>query len=408
MTDYVITNGRSSAYPAKHYGAQFIGNRATFCLDQDFATISANVRAIPNLLTVLSTSPVPAPVNFFGMHCRSRADDLMPGITVNSVRSHDMENGKSRWQFIQTTSSTWDWADLDSWVNTHYAAGRDILFTLFGTPAWASARPTEEGAYGPTNLGIQAEPLDMTKWDAFCTAVATRYLGKIKYYEVWNEPNYNNDGTGVTAEGLSSKVFYFSGTFAKLAEMARRANQAIKAVDPTAKIVSPPLTAWVTTAGGTAETYLTGMMAAATGDGSTTMKSWIGIVGVHLYIAGNDITKLPGMIDRVKAGMTTAGISGKEIWDTESAPIAPDISGMSLDAAKLFIARSMLVQAAKGIARTFYYQYDDPTMGFINFPQISGFREEIIGLIKTGNIASASGLEDGRVAVYWDKGASVI
>ena len=36
-------------------------------------------------------------------------------------------------------------------------------------------------------------------------------------------------------------AFYFTGTFAKLSEMVRRGNQAIKAVDPTAKIICPLL-----------------------------------------------------------------------------------------------------------------------------------------------------------------------
>lgn len=407
MTDYVVSGGRSSAYPVKHYGAQFIGNRATFCLDQDLATFDANVRAIPNLpVSSITTSPVLVATKFFGAHIKYRSNDTQSECSIGTVRSHDLDGGKARWQYIETSDNVWDFAALDNWVNVHYAAGRDILFTLFGTPTWASARPTEEGAYGPSNLGIQAEPSDMSKWDRFCAKIAMRYLGKIKYYEVWNEPNYNNDGVSVTADGLSSKVFYFSGTFAKLAEMVRRANQAIKAVDPTAKIVSPPLTAWSSTAGGTAETYLTGMMSA--GDGATgTMKDWIDIVGVHLYIGGNDITKLAPMIDRVKAGMTTAGISGKEIWDTESAPIAPDVSGMPLEAARLFIVRSLVIQAAKGIGRTFYYQYDDYTMG-IKRTGIVSQRESVRELLMSATIQAACIFNDGRAGYCTAAGLSTI
>jgi hypothetical protein len=402
VTDFVITDGRAEQYPARHYGAHFTGSRATFCLDADLINPSDNVKAIPGTpVSALATSAVSTGAQFFGAHIKYRINDTQSECAVGTVRSHDMENGKSRWQYIEPSDNVWDFDALDYWVDAHYAAGRDILFTLFGTPTWASARPTEEGAYGPSNLGIQAEPSDMTKWDRFCTKIATRYLGKIKYYEVWNEPNYNNDGTGPTAEGLSSKVFYFSGTFAKLAEMVRRANQAIKAVDPTAKIISPPITAWGTTdqsADSTkAEGYFVGMMAAATGDGSTTMKSWIDIVGVHLYIAGNDITKLPGMIDRVKAGMTTAGISGKEIWDTESAPIAPDVSGMPIHAARRFIIRSLLIQAAKGISRTFYYQYDDATMGVKGMSFLLSERARIIGELRSATVSGASILADGRV-----------
>ena len=115
------------------------------------------------------------------------------------------------------------------------------------------------------------------------------------------------------------------------------------------------------------------------------MKNWIDIVGVHLYIGGNDITKLPLMIDRVKAGMATTGVSGKEIWDTESAPIFPDVSGMPVEAAKLFIVRSMIIQAAKGITRTFYFQYDEQTMG-IKRKRIVSYRERIRELLMSGKI----------------------
>lgn len=412
MTDYVITNGRSSAYPLNHYGAQFTGSRATFCLDADLVSgLDANTQAIPGLsVSALTSSIITVPDTFFGAHVYSRSNDALVGVTAKTIRSHDMENGKGRWQFIQPTATTWDWADLDSWVNAHYAAGRDLVFTLYGTPSWASARSTERNAYSDQpgdssqyNRGIAAEPADLTKWDAYCTAVAQRYLGKIKYYEVWNEPNWHNDGTG---PGTNTDC-YFTGTFAVLAQMVRRANQAIKAVDPTAKIICPPLTAWVATAGGTAETYFTGMMSAS--DGATgIMKNWIDVVGVHLYIAGNDTSKMSGMIDRVKAAMTTAGISGKEIWDTESSPIAPDLTSMLDVRAQAIIGRSMIIQAAKGISRTIYYQYDNSSTGIINRPSIWAYREAACSSLKNSVVLNAYNFTDGRVAYSTSTGVSVI
>lgn len=414
MTDYVVSGGRSSTYPAKHYGGQFIGNRATFCLDQDFLTFDANVQAIPNLqVSQLTSLPVTANDKFFGMHVKYRINDSQSGCSFGTVRSHDMENGKGRWQFIQPTNdpnpANWDWADLDSWANTHYAAGRDLVFTLFGTPAWASARPTERNAYSDQdpeviqyNRGITSEPLDMTKWDAFCAAVATRYLGKIKYYEVWNEPNYQNDGTGATGT-----YNFFSGTYAKLAEMVRRANQAIKAIDPTAKIICPATTVWAATAG-SADTYFTGMMSAPTSDGSTTMKDWIDIVGVHLYLpTPNRMQDLFAMIDRVNASKTAAGVSALPTWDTESAPINPEASTLTDLHLSQFIARSMIIQAAKGIARTFYFQYDGPDIGIKGRPAVS-YRERIASLLLGGSIQSVSSFSDGRVGYYTSSGLTII
>jgi hypothetical protein len=337
------------------------------------------------------------------MHVLNRANDPLNGITASTVRSHDCSGGIARWQFIETAPGVFDgFANLDVWVNAHYQAGRDIVFTLFATPPFYSARSTERNAYSdqdpepyPYNRGITAEPSDMTKWDAYCTAVATRYLGKIKYYEVWNEPNYQNDGTGATGT-----YNFFSGTYAKLAEMVRRANQAIKAVDPTAKIISPPITSWSSVPWQGAETYFWGMMGTATGDGSTTMKNWIDIVGVHLYMGGNDITQMSGMIDRIKSVMATTGTSGMEIWDTESAPIGPSASALSDPVLGDVMIIMLLIMAAKGITRHIYYQYDNPGMGFIGRKYITDLREQIISLLGSGNITSLSITDDSGIAIY--------
>jgi len=416
MTDFVVSGGRSSYYPPSGYdwGGQFSGSRATFFLPSDFSGPDVNALAITNLpITVLSSSPVSVNNSFFGMSVRYRANDALTGVTAQTVRILGSDGGIERWQIIQPTSSTdtstWNWTGLDTWVNTNYALGRDMVFTLFGTPSWASARPNEMNAYsdqgtGPVfNRGIAAEPSDLTTWDYFCTAVATRYLGKIKYYEVWNEVNYQNDGTGTT--GTKS---FWTGTYAKLAEMVRRANQAIKAIDPTAKILSPNIQGWTTTSGAS-DTFFAGMMAASSGDvGNTPMSQWVDIIAVHLYLPGaNRVQDLAGCIDRVNASKTTAGVSGLETWDTESAPIAPDMSGLTDARAETLLARTLVTMAAKGIARHIYYQYDEATMGINTRPAVIAYREQLVTLLKGTTILNATRFTDGRVA-YWTTGGVVI
>jgi len=411
MTDYVVSlsSGRSGTYPlpGADYGGHFVGTRATFCLAGDLINPGANVLAMPQAPVVsLTLSPISVAEEFFGQHVYYRANDALTGITCKTVRSHDMVSGKSRWKYIETADNTWDFTDLDAWVEAHYAAGRDIIFTLYGTPTWASARPAELGAYGGANLGTQAEPADMTKWDRYCNKIVSRYLGKIKYFEVWNEPNQYNDGTGVVGGATN---FFYSGTFAKLAEMTRRANQAIKAVDPTAKILSPAITGWSPTAAQSAETYFTGMMSAPTGDGSTTLKNWIDIVAVHLYVTVNRLQDLSGIIDRINAAKTTAGVSGKETWDTESAPIGAGAVSLMTDAgAKRAIGRVMITMAAKGIARTIYYQYDSAVMGFSTRPDIVAYYQQLVTLLRSGNILAASRFSDGKVAYNTASGVVIL
>lgn len=390
MTDFTVSGGRVTPYPETHYGGHFVGNRASFCLLEDFASgFDANVLAIPDKkVSVISASPVTVDDYFAGMHVQFRENDRMPEITARSVRSHDIASGDTRWDEIYVTEGNPDWTASDEWVNLHHIAAREMVYVLFGTPTWASARPTETSVYsnaeGTTNLGLAAEPADLTKWDAFCTTVATRYLGKVKYYEIWNEANDSA---------------FFSGTKTMLAQMVRRANQAIKAVDPTAKIISPSITGWGPNAGALPETFFKEMLAA--GDGVTgTMADWVDIIGVHLYLYQSRIYELNGVIDRINTAKTAAGVSAKPTWDTESAPGTPYIAGRTNEEAIQFIKRSMLIQAGKGIGRTFYYQWDHPTMGIKDRLAIVEARETTCDLLKSGDIESMYVFTNGQVAYH--------
>ena len=181
---------------------------------------------------------------FFGIHAGgypiTGAAELP---TSCSIRTHDWSTHGTNpekhlwWNHIQPTASTWYWDMADAFVDACVRSGKEILWTLGPqTPTWASARPTEASAYGPK--GMAAEPADINTWADYCTALATRYKGKIKYYEIWNEFN---------AGGV--KPFY-SGTPAAMAAMVIAAANAIRAVDPLAKIVGPCVTSIGTGANG--------------------------------------------------------------------------------------------------------------------------------------------------------------
>jgi hypothetical protein len=418
MTDVTLPGG---TYPQHYYAGHIAtATRATFCTDADLINPAANVLAMPNCpITVLNAGAFSCPEEFFGMHIKNSANNGVTGLTFKTVRSHDLANGKGRWQKIQTTDtqtlSAWDFADPDAWYAANLAAGRDMVWTLFATPTWASARPTEEGIYGPANLGLQAEPADINDWIFYCTTIATRYPG-IQYFEVWNEPNMNNDGvgdgidgTGLTATGKSTKDFFFSGKFAKLAEMVRTANQAIKAVNPTAQIICPPVQGWAATAN-TSDTYFTGMLDAPTGDGTTKMWEWVDIIGVHFYPPSvNRVQDYPAIIDRLATLKTTAGVSSMELWDTESAPIGDgyEVTDLSDPKAWKLMLRAMVIMAAKGVSRTMYYQYDHADMGFEGRTFLIREREALINTLRTG-MYGASMFTDGRVVYSCAGGQYVI
>ena len=111
--------------------------------------------------------------------------------------------------------------NLDSWVALSQAKGNEMLYDLFRTPQWASSQPTQSGADGP---GECAPPTKMADWDAWVTAVVTHVQGKIKYWELANEPN---------------ELSFYCGTQQQMVTLAQHASQIIKSIDPMAKLVGP-------------------------------------------------------------------------------------------------------------------------------------------------------------------------
>ena len=299
-----------------------------------------------------------------------------------TTRTHDYLAGspswRARWNKTETAPGIFDWAPLDAFVDFHVAAGRQIVHTLFATPAFYSARPAEASAY---NLGCAAEPSDLTKWDAYCTAVATRYSGKIKFYEVWNEPNL---------------VGFYTGTQTILAQMTRRANQAIKAIDPAAKILSAPVTGLQS---GTGLAYFSAMMEASDGAAGK-LKDWIDIVSAHLYpdnVAGQRY--VPKMIADIRAAMTTLGIAGKPLWCTEQSILSPALPTLTQAQRTAAIQRLMTVAAAHnagGCDALIWYGGDNAALHFSGDDAAAwdAHRQRLM----TDGVSVVNQLRDGRTA----------
>jgi len=341
------------------------------------------------------------------------------GVTAQTVRTHDYTGGDStwraRWSRIEPTAPsggqgiadytqhTYNFALLDEFVTFHHdLRGRDVIHTLFATPNWASARPTDVGAYsgGPNNCdnGSCAEPASMNDWIAYCTACATRYKGRVKYYEIWNEPN-------ITGSGHQ----FFSGTQTVLAQMVRIANQTITAIDPSALIISPPVTNLSTGASQSGNTYFTGMMAASDG-ASGTMANWVNIIGAHLYPV--DYTHLAtvatDIMVNIRASMATAGVSGLPLWNTEYGILSPNFSTLAQAARINAIWRMLVLPLANATpcARTVFYALDDGVSGFTG--QDATWWNFFVNLLTGATITAINVLWDGRVAVSLASGSNYI
>ena len=121
------------------------------------------------------------------------------------------------WRDIEATKGQYDWHRSDRIVLSMNDAGMDMIVRLDFQPDWARS-----------GCSLQGPPTNLQDFANFVSAVATRYRGRIRAYEIWNEPNLAREWCDQAPSG------------AAYTQLLRVAYTAIKAADPTA---------WVVTAG---------------------------------------------------------------------------------------------------------------------------------------------------------------
>ena len=131
-------------------------------------------------------------------------------------------------------------------------------------------------------------------WAAFVRQTVTQAAGRVKYWELWNEP-------AVTG--------YWDGTTEQLVEQSRVAYEIIKELQPDAVVLSPSM---VQTEGYGAFTdrYLAG------GESSD-------VIAFHAYADTPDA--ITPVIESLRASMRKYGVN-KPIWNTEFAVVPKDSS----------------------------------------------------------------------------------
>jgi hypothetical protein len=113
------------------------------------------------------------------------------------------------------------WAKYDHIVRLAEDYDLDVIARLSNPPSWTRALTDTIGPYAP--------PDDLTDWGDFVHTTVSRYRGRIRYYQLWNEPNVYPEW----GERPVDPVAYTE----LLCEGYRRAKEA----DPNAVIISGAL-----------------------------------------------------------------------------------------------------------------------------------------------------------------------
>ena len=112
------------------------------------------------------------------------------------------------------------WAKYDRIVDLARGFGIEVLARLDRAPPWATP-----GFNPQDNPSIQMPPADVTDFADFAAAVAARYRGKVRYFQIWNEPNLFGEWGGRPPDP------------AAYLDMLREVGAAVRAANPDAVIV---------------------------------------------------------------------------------------------------------------------------------------------------------------------------
>ena len=315
------------------------------------------------------------PDTFLDLHLAVAAGIQWPTVPFGGLRLWDTATG---WAQINTANGVYDWSNLDGFVSASQAHSVDLLYNLARLPTWISSNPTDsscsysdssEGGPGqcdpPTDLNSDGTGTDAA-WIAWVSAVATRYRGEIKFYEIWNEWNASLFWLGTPAQLVRFEQdarCVIEGPPAGLNCNPNSAFPSGTALDPSAKIVSPSPVGSASTLNAV-ETNLQTYF-------GTTVNGYAGgqfadIIGFHGYVSSgmSGFCPIPEnvitVIDDMNSAITGAsGEPGKPWFDTEDGwSKASDEGFLDQDREAAFLARYDMIQASMGVARGYWYRWD--------------------------------------------------
>lgn len=302
---------------------------------------------------------VAVPADYVGIHAHrwptsfGGTDDPAPTYGYGSFRNWD--GGRFAWNDMQLTSGGLiNFSDCDTYLAPYLAAGKTITWCFGRTPTWA-AQPANQARLDPYNdLGGSSPPASWAAWEAYVGAVATHYVGQIKRYEVWNEPEYTNrDGA------------FFWGTAAELVEMAHRARTVIKAIDPAAEVWSPSFTGGI-------RTNVGGFLAAQDPTSGKFGREVIDGIGIHPYqgipVYALDAGSEP-KLDILGQLMLEHGISSLPIAineygiDSSVTPLLNAWNALAPAERRTGLMRRLMIAAARGCKSFMVYSHGSTLVG---------------------------------------------
>lgn len=310
------------------------------------------------VITLLASGPwayCQVPAAYFGM-------DLNPGVVrqppplwsnpwpVVPIGSLRLWDAGVAWAQINTAQGVYNWRILDEWLQDVQTFNiQEVLYTFGQTPQWASSHPDDPIC--PWGPGECDPPKDLKTdgsgpdqiWKDFVTAIASRSAGRIKYWEIWDEPK---------------NTYFWHGTVPQMVRMAKDAREVILSIDPQAVMLTPP------SRGPWQLLYF-----AAGGANYADIVSYHGYAyepGCIVYPRASDELLLTTSIREV---MSIYGQSSKPVWDSETSwGRTAQTCFFDEDLQAAYLAQSFMLQWSAGVERVFWYMYNNQIWGTLWTP----------------------------------------
>lgn len=230
----------------------------------------------------------------FGVHWGNAVKGTPPAdfqTTLTNLNSNTVKwiRTEISWADIHTSSNTFQWYQIPANVQALVDSGYSIIGILKNTPSWYTTNP--DTTNNP-QLNPYYAPIDTLEWVKFVDSVVTKFQNKIKYWEIWNEPD---GGFFQTTTPLQKHI--------KFKNLLASAYNKIKNIDPSAKVLVGGFTTKVMSISGR-KLFLDSLFAA-------NFQQYFDIMNIHVY-------ELAYELQNISTTMQNNGIGNYPLWITET------------------------------------------------------------------------------------------
>ena len=283
------------------------------------------------------------------------------------------------WANLEDTNDHWDPNVLDGYdavVDSLAAKDVNMVGILLWTPDWAATKGVgglgarsfdlrPAGWYAPVPRGNMKAPMAVgasssppqglylswndpnNHWGDFVYDIVTRYKDDVKYWEMWNEPEWS---------------YFWTGTSADYAQLLKVGYQATKSACPDCTVLFGGLHYWAN------PSFYKWVLNTLDDDPAAPSNNYFfDVMSVHLYSRSASIYN---EVNNIRSGMTTYNVGDHPIWLTETGvpvwnddpdPIKYDYAATQ-DEAAAYVIQSYANGWASDVERYFFFRTHDADM----------------------------------------------